>query len=405
MTSPDEKDTDKSASVENGPSAKPAIPAASDVEKQRCFNELRRERLDYWAKTINWWLAVVAIFLTFFAIGVAVAGYMGFGQFQELKEEAKEIENRAIESVENAERAVEETKRYVEETKRYVEEIKSYLDEAKKMTKDIREMNAQIVADAPENAKQVVASVREDPTASLVDQAVARAVSLQQQGKREEAIEKWRAVAHVAEAIDNDRSAGAWFSVGYLLQIESEEEADELKLEEAIGAYDKAIRLKSDYAEAYNDRGNAKDALGRRDAAIADYDEAIKLKPDFAEAYYNRGLTKDVLGRHDAAIADYNEAIKLKPDFAEALNNRGVAKETLGQYNIAIADYDDAIKLKPDFAKAYYNRGRVKITLGLVKEARADLENALVLARIANNANLVALAEQSLRSLDTAGDT
>ena len=368
MTSPDEKDTDKSASVENGPSAKPAIPAASDVEKQRCFNELRRERLDCWAKTINWWLAVVAIFLTFFAIGVAVAGYMGFGQFQELKEEAKEIENRAIESVENAERAVavEETKRYVEE---YVEEIKSYLDEAKKMTKDIREMNAQIVADAPENAKQVVASVREDPTASLVDQAVALAVSLQQQGKREEAIEKWRAVAHVAEAIDNDRSAGAWFSVGYLLQIESEEEADELKLEEAIAAYDEAIRLNPDYAEAYNNRGNAKDALGR----------------------------------HEAAIVDYNEAIKLKPDLAEAFNNRGVAKETLGQYNAAIADYDEAIKLKPDYAKAYYNRGLAKKTLGLVKEARADFENALVLARIANNANLVALAEQSLRSLDAAG--
>ena len=50
------------------------------------------------------------------------------------------------------------------------------------------------------------------------------------------------------------------------------------------------------YAEAYNNRGAAKAALGRHDDAIADYDEAIRLKPDHAEAYYNRGRCEGCVG-------------------------------------------------------------------------------------------------------------
>ena len=72
-------------------------------------------------------------------------------------------------------------------------------------------------------------------------------------------------------------------------------------------AYDKAIRLKPGFVEAYNNRGVEKASLGRHDDALADYDQAIRLKPDLAEAYNNRGNAKHKLGRHEAAIADYND--------------------------------------------------------------------------------------------------
>ena len=61
----------------------------------------------------------------------------------------------------------------------------------------------------------------------------------------------------------------------------------------AISDYDKAIQLKPDDADAYNDRGNAKSALGQHFAAISDYDKAIQLKPDDAHAYYARGVCKE----------------------------------------------------------------------------------------------------------------
>ena len=122
----------------------------------------------------------------------------------------------------------------------------------------------------------------------------------------------------------------------------------------------KAIELKPDYADAYNNRGIAKKAKGDLDGAIADYTKAIELKPDDADAYINRGDAKKAKGDLDGAIADYTKAIELKPDDAEAYVNRGDAKKAKGDLDGAIADYTKAIELKPDDAEAYVNRGIAK---------------------------------------------
>ncbi len=326
----------------------------------------------------------------------------------------------------------------------------------------LRRMDAEKVVDDPERAKQVVAYVSEIPMASLIDKAIAQAVFLQQENKKDEAIEKWRAVAHITEGIDNDLAARAMFSVGYLLEnpedsisaynraIRLQPDAAESynnrgavkavsdQYDGAIADYDEAIRLKPDFAEAYYNRGSAKGASGQYDSAIADYDEAIRLKPDYAEAYYNRGFAKGALGQYADAIADCDEAIRLKSDYAEAYNNRGFAKGALRQYADAIADYDEAIRLKPNHAKAYnnrgfakgalgqyadaivdfdegiclqpddaaayYSRGLAKRALGLIDEARRDFENARDWAREASNDSLADAAEQDLRELDSQED-
>ena len=208
----------------------------------------------------------------------------------------------------------------------------------------------------------------------LISKAIALAVSLQQQDRTEDAIEKWRGVAHVAEDSDNDQAARAWLSVGYLLAQESPEDS--------ISTYGRAIRLKPDFAEAYSNRGHSKEALGRHDDAITDYDKAIRLKRNLAEAYTNRGVSKGNLGRHDDAIADHDEAIRLKPGYAEAYYNRGLSKDELGRHDDAIADYDKAIRLKPDFAEAYSNRGHSKEALGRHDDAIADCIGSLRRRRI-----------------------
>lgn len=186
--------TDNDASGQTDPKTRSELPGFVEVEMQRRFNEFRREVLDNWAKTINWWLAAIAIV---FAIVAVVGGYIGFERFQRIENEAKN--------------SVEEAKGYAEVAKNLVEEITTQRDEAEKMVKAIREMNAQIADDAPEKAKQVVANISENPEALPLDKAIARAVSLQQQGKRNDAIEKWRAVAHVAEESDTNLAATAWF--------------------------------------------------------------------------------------------------------------------------------------------------------------------------------------------------
>ena len=252
-----------------------------------------------------------------------------------------------------------------------------------------------LTAENPAEANQAVEDAREDPEASRTDKAIADAISLQQQGKRDDAIEKWRAIAHVVEGSDNDLAAQAWFSVGYLLHQDKD-------LENSIGAYDRAIHLKPDFAEAFNNQGNAKADSGQYAAAIADYDEAIRSKPDFAKAFNNRGASKAALKQYGAAIADCDTAIRLEPDLVTAFNNRGNAKADSGQYTAAIADFDEAIHLKPDYVGAYINRGIAKVKLNLKDEARKDFEIALTLARNAGDTGLQTTAEHGLRDLGAA---
>ena len=378
----DKKNTDHDTSVQTNPPVGPAISAADDVEIQRHFNELRSELLDKRAVSIDRWLSVIAVVLTFFGVVVALGGYLGFKQFRDIETEAK---NSAMNATKHA-----------EEAERLVAKLEKILDKSAEMSREIREIRAEDVAKEPEKAKQTAANVYENPLASMVDKAIAQAIFLQQQGKSGEAIEKWRAVAHIAEEIDNDLAARAWFSVGYLLRDENSECC--------VLANDEAIRLKPSYAEAYNNRGAAKVELQRYEEAIADFDEAISLEPDLVEAYNNRGIAKAELGRHEGALADYNEAISLKSDYAEAYTNRGNAKGALGQPEDAIADFDETISLQPDSADAYYNRGVAKSELDLIDAARQDIEKARDLARKAGNDSLADSAEQGLRELDDRED-
>jgi len=110
--------------------------------------------------------------------------------------------------------------------------------------------------------------------------------------------------------------------------------------------------------------------------AIEYLNEAIKLRPDWAEAYNNRGNAYGDIRQHQRAIEDYNEAIRLKPDYALAYNNRGGAYDDLGQYQRAIEDYNEAIRLKPDDAPTYLNRGNAYLTQGNKASGCSDLQKA-----------------------------
>jgi len=147
----------------------------------------------------------------------------------------------------------------------------------------------------------------------------------------------------------------------------------------AIDSYTKTISYlkdKNGLAEAYTNRGGAKNVKGDYDGAIKDCTEAIRLKPDCAKAYNNRGNAKTAKGDYDGAIKDYTEAIRLNPYDAETYSNRGGAKAKKGNYDSAIKDLDTAIRLNPDLTEAYYNRALAKKTLGQIEGAKADYKKA-----------------------------
>jgi len=88
--------------------------------------------------------------------------------------------------------------------------------------------------------------------------------------------------------------------------------------------------------------------LKRLDAALDSYNKAIKFKHDYAEAYYNRGNVLHKLMRLDAALESYDKAIEFKPDYGEVYNNRGNVLQELKSLNAALISYGTALKLNPN---------------------------------------------------------
>ena len=58
----------------------------------------------------------------------------------------------------------------------------------------------------------------------------------------------------------------------------------------------------------------------RFDEALADYDRAIALKPDYADAFNNRGAALAEQGQYEQALSSYEKAITLAPDHKFALS-------------------------------------------------------------------------------------
>jgi tetratricopeptide (TPR) repeat protein len=69
---------------------------------------------------------------------------------------------------------------------------------------------------------------------------------------------------------EKELTAQDWFERGF----------SSTDLDEQQRYYSNAIRLQPDYADAYNNRGNARHAKGDQDGAIEDYTAAIRLQPD-----------------------------------------------------------------------------------------------------------------------------
>jgi tetratricopeptide (TPR) repeat protein len=182
------------------------------------------------------------------------------------------------------------------------------------------------------------------------------------------AAKEQKAAANVAPAVQEEElTAQQWFERGFAAA----------GVDEQLRFYSEAIRLKPDYANAFNNRGLARSDKGDVEGALQDYSEAIRLKPDYADAFNNRGIARSDKGDLEGALQDYSEAIRLKPDYATAFYNRGNARRAKGDLEGALQDYNEAIRLKPDLATAFYNRGNARRDKGDLDGAQQDYNEAI----------------------------
>ena len=143
-----------------------------------------------------------------------------------------------------------------------------------------------------------------------------------------------------------------------------------------IEYYTNHIKINTNDALAYHNRGHAYHDLGKYELAVSDYSKAIELDSKLERPYFNRGNIYIKLGKYELAIFDYSQVIKLTPRDIDAYFNRGFAYNKLGKYELAISDYSKAISHTND-AKAYKNRGLSYLALNKYDLAVADFNVAI----------------------------
>ena len=130
--------------------------------------------------------------------------------------------------------------------------------------------------------------------------------------------------------------------------------------QEAIGHFEKALRIEPDYAEAHYNLGLVLGQTGKLQEAIRQFEQALLIKPDDIDVRCNLAIALAQLGRTQEAVGHWEQALRLRPDSAEVHYDLGLALEQTGQIEDAIGHYEQALRLKPDYAEARNSLARLR---------------------------------------------
>ncbi len=117
----------------------------------------------------------------------------------------------------------------------------------------------------------------------------------------------------------------------------------------ALSFINEAIKINSNFADAYTEQGNALNELKKFEEAINSFDKAININPNITRAYHNKGFILHELGNLELAIENYNKAIKLDPNFVPSHNNKGFAFHQLKKFSESLKSYEKAFEINPNF--------------------------------------------------------
>jgi tetratricopeptide (TPR) repeat protein len=161
-----------------------------------------------------------------------------------------------------------------------------------------------------------------------------------------ESIEKDMARGIPMEEVERNVIAAERFALAYDLQYQlSQDMGAEGSLETVIRLYTEAIELNENYAEAYDNRGEAHLVKGDFSQALRDLLKAVELKPELANAYNGLGNIYHLERDFDQAILYYSKAIEISWEFAVAWTNRGDARMSKGEVTEAMWDFNVACQL------------------------------------------------------------
>jgi Flp pilus assembly protein TadD/peroxiredoxin len=145
----------------------------------------------------------------------------------------------------------------------------------------------------------------------------------------------------------------------------------------ARAAFERALALQPDLAEANNDLGALLAQGGNLDVAIGRFRAALASTPEYPDALNNLGYALLLTGHDQEARALYEKALALQPDFPEALNNLGLLYGRAGDMDRAERYFRDALDRRADYGEAGNNLALVFVSRGQSATAVGLLQGVL----------------------------
>jgi tetratricopeptide (TPR) repeat protein len=129
----------------------------------------------------------------------------------------------------------------------------------------------------------------------------------------------------------------------------------------AAEAFEQALKLDPDLAEAHFRLGLALDVLKKEKEAEESYRRAVESYKKYfaneeneqdAEGHYNLGQTYAGLHLYSEAVREYRQATRFKPDDADIYYDLGMALTRLAHYDEAVAAFSKSVEIDPENYRA-----------------------------------------------------
>jgi len=163
---------------------------------------------------------------------------------------------------------------------------------------------------------------------------------------------------------------------------------------QAVDAFQQAIKLNPDFAEAHFRLGLAFNALERKPEAdeslkksIALYKKTVEADSKDADALFNMGVAYTLLHLDEEAARSFRQVARLRPDDEEAFYQFGKAETRLAHYDEAATAFQKALELDPDDTRVNDALDDAREGVKRIKEGKKHAEDQLKKQQANANAN------------------
>ena len=143
------------------------------------------------------------------------------------------------------------------------------------------------------------------------------------------------------------------------------------KLEEAINAFQNALKLDPSMGDAHQNLALALARSGRLQESLIHFRDAARLEPENVRVHNIYAVMLGAAGRSDEAIQEFQIALQLAPGFAATHVNLANLLAKQHRRDEAMAHYSEALRLNPAFVEAHYYIGSLLLEEGRTEDAVA----------------------------------